>query len=236
MSHALPFKWRRFEADIILCAVRWYLRYALSYRDAEELLRERGVVVDHTTVFHWVQRYALELDRRCRPQLKAANNSFKVGETYIRVKKHWLYLYRAVDSTGATLDFRLSPRRDADAVEQFFREVLGACHTATPRVITVDQNAAYPLAFKTLQQERLLPESCLLKQCKYLNNIIEQDHRLVNRRVNLGRGFGAFSTAQRTIQGYEAMHRLRKGQLEGVAKGDVLAENRLINQLFGLAA
>jgi transposase, IS6 family len=236
MSGSALFKWRHFEADLILCAVRWYLRYALSYRDVEELMRERGLAVDHTTIFRWVQRYAPELDKRCRPRLKATNDSYRVDETYIKIKKHWYYLYRAVDSTGATLDFMLSASRDAGAAERFFRKVLVASHTTTPRVITVDQNAAYPLAFDALQHDGTLPASCQLRQCKYLNNVVEQDHRFVKRRVNPGMGFGALATAQRTIQGYEAMHRLRKGQLEGVAKGDVLAQNRVINQLFGLAA
>ena len=236
MSDPSLFKWRHFQADIILCAVRWYLRYALSYRDVEELLRERGVWVDHTTVFRWVQRYAPELDQRCRPSLRATNDSYRVDETYIKIKKHWYYLYRAVDSTGATLDFMLSASRDAGAAEQFFRKVLDAGHTTLPRVITVDKHAAYPLAFDALQHDGTLPESCRLRQCKYLNNVMEQDHRFMKRRVNPGLGFGTFATAQRTIQGYEAMHMLRKGQLEGVAKGDVLAQNRVINQLFGLAA
>ena len=236
MSDPPLFKWRHFEADIILCAVRWYLRYALSYRDVEELLRERGVSIDHTTVFRWVQRYAPELDRRCRPHLRLTNDSYRVDETYIRIKKQWCYLYRAVDAGGATLDFMLSPTRDAHAAERFFRRVLRASHTRKPRVITVDKNAAYPPAFDALQQDGTLPETCLLRQCKYLNNIIEQDHRFVKRRVNPGLGFGAFATAQRTIQGYEAMHRLRKGQLEGIAKRDILAQNRVINHMFGMAA
>jgi IS6 family transposase len=236
MSDSSLFKWRHFEADIILCAVRWYLRYALSYRDVEELLRERGIFVDHTTVFRWVQRYAPELDQRCRPQLKATNDSYRVDETYIRIKKQWYYLYRAVDSTGATLDFMLSPTRDAEAAERFFRQVLQASHTLTPRVITVDKNAAYPPAFESLQQEQTLPDTCQLRPCKYLNNVVEQDHRFIKRRVNPGLGFGAFATAQRTIQGYAAMHMLHKGQIEGMIKGDVLAQNRVINQLFGLAA
>jgi IS6 family transposase len=120
--------------------------------------------------------------------------------------------------------------------ERFFRQALRASHTVPPRVITVDKNAAYPLAFEALQQDGTFPETCLLRQCKYLNNVVEQDHRFVKRRVNPGLGFGAFVTAQRTIQGYEAMHRLRKGQLKGIAKRDVLAQNRVINQLFGLAA
>jgi transposase, IS6 family len=155
---------------------------------------------------------------------------------YIKIKKCWYYLYRAVDSTGATLDFMLSPTRDADAAERFFRQVLRASHTRIPRVITVDKNAAYPPAFDALQHDGTLPETCLLRQCKYLNNVVEQDHRFVKRRVNSALGFGAFDTAQRTIQGYEAMHRLCKGQHHGLAKGDVLAQNRVINQLFGLVA
>jgi hypothetical protein len=92
------FKWRHFTGELILCAVRWYLRYALSYRDVEELLRERGVAVDHTTVFRWVQRYAPEIDKRCRPLLRRTNASYRVDETYIRIKKQWYYLYRAVGS------------------------------------------------------------------------------------------------------------------------------------------
>jgi IS6 family transposase len=230
------FKWRHFEADIILCAVRWYLRYALSYRDVEELMQERGVRVDHTTVFRWVQRYAPELDMRCRPYLRATNDSYRVDETYIRIKKRWYYLYRAVDSTGATLDFMLSPTRDAEAAERFLRQMLQASHARTPRVITVDKNAAYPPAFEALQHDGTLPETCLLRHCKYLNNVVEQDHRFVKRRVNPGLGFGAFNTAQQTIQGYEALHRLHKGQIEGLTKGDVLAQNRAINHMFGLAA
>jgi IS6 family transposase len=104
MSDSSLFTWRHFEADIILGAVRWYLRDALSSRDVEELLRERGVWVDHTTVYRWVQRDAPELDRRCRPSLRATNDSYRVDETYIKIKKQWHYLNRAVDSTGATLD------------------------------------------------------------------------------------------------------------------------------------
>jgi transposase, IS6 family len=236
MDTPSPFKWRHFEGEMILLCVRWYLRYALSYRDVEELVRERGLSVDHTTVFRWVQRYAPELDQRCRPHLRATNDSYRVDETYIKIKKQWYYLYRAVDSSGATLDFMLSATRDADAAERFFRQVLQASHTRTPRVITVDKNVAYPPAFDALQHDGTLSETCLLRQCKYLNNVVEQDHRFVKRRVNPGLGFGAFDTAQRTIQGYEAMHMLRKGQHDGLIKGDVLAQNWVINQLFGLAA
>ena len=230
------FKWRHFEGDIIVLCVRWYLRYALSYRDLEEIMLERGLHVDHTTIFRWVQRYAPELDKRCRPHLKTTNDSYRVDETYIKIKKQWYYLYRAVDSEGNTLDFLLSATRDAKAAERFFRKALRASHTVPPRVITVDKNAAYPPAFEALQQAGPLPKDCRLRQQKYLNNLVEQDHRFVKRRVNPGLGFGSFDTAQRTLQGYEAMHMIRKGQLQGSPKTDVLAQNRAIAQMFGLVA
>src|SRR5437667_8109704 len=111
MSDLPLFKWRHFHADIILCAVRWYLRYALSDRDVEELLRERAVTVDHTPIFRWVQRHAPELDKRCRPQLQATNDSYRVDETSIKVKKQWYDLYRAVDSEGNIIDFMLGAHR-----------------------------------------------------------------------------------------------------------------------------
>jgi len=176
MDTPSPFKWRHVEGDVIRLCVPWYLRYALSYRDVEELALERGLSVDHTTVFRWVQRYARELDRRCRPQLKATNDSSRIDETYIKINKHWCDLYRTVDSTGATLDFMLSATRDADAAERFFRKVLQAPHTLTPRVITVGKNAAYSLAFDTFQPDGTLPETCLLRPCQYLNHVAEQDH------------------------------------------------------------
>ncbi len=105
MNQQSPFKWRHFEAEIILLCVRWYLRYALSYRDLEEMMAERGLLVDHTTIYRWVQQYAPELEKRCRPHLKATTDSWKVDETYIKVRKTWMYLYRAVDSEGNTLEF-----------------------------------------------------------------------------------------------------------------------------------
>src|SRR5262249_50084063 len=143
MTEQQPFKWRHFESDIILLCVRWYLRYALSYRDLEEIMQERGLSVDHTTIYRWVQCYAPELEKRCRPHLKTTNDSWRVDETYIKVKGVWTYLYRAVDSRGNTLEFLLSSTRDAQTAKRFFEKALGACHTIIPRVITVDKNAAY---------------------------------------------------------------------------------------------
>ncbi len=131
MDNCSPFKWRHFEAEIVLLCVRWYLRYSLSYRDLEEMMLERGLHVDHTTIYRWVQRYAPELEKRCRPHLKATNDSWRVDETYIKVKKVWMYLYRAVDSDGNTLEFLLSPTRDAEAAKRFLMKAL---HSTRQRV------------------------------------------------------------------------------------------------------
>jgi IS6 family transposase len=179
MDTSQPFKWRHFQAEIILRCVRWYLRYPLSYRNLEEMMRERGLHIDHTTIYRWAQRYAPELEKGSRSHLKASNDSWRVDETYVKVKKAWMYLYRAVDSQGNTLEFLLSPRRDGEAAKRFFSKALAAPHTSTPRVITVDKNAAYPKAFKELKAERIMPDSCELRQSKYLNNLIEQDHRFM---------------------------------------------------------
>jgi IS6 family transposase len=162
MDQHNPFKWRHYEADMILLCVRWYLRYSLSYRDLEEMMRERGLQVDHATIYRWVQHYAPELEKRCKPHLKASNDSWRVDETYVKVKKVWLYLYRAVDSEGNTLEFFLSPTRDAQAAKGFFAKTLAAPHPTTPRVITVDKNAAYPKAFNELQAQGAIPDSCEL--------------------------------------------------------------------------
>ncbi|GHO87582.1 IS6 family transposase [Dictyobacter formicarum] len=231
-----PFKWRHFQADIILLCVRWYLRYSLSYRDLEEMMAERGLNVDHTTIYRWIQHYAPELERRCRLHVKFTTDSWRVDETYIKVKKEWVYLYRAVDSQGNTLDFWLSSIRDGNAAKHFFLKTLSAFHTTEPRVINVDKNAAYPKAFNDLKTVGKIPESCELRQVKYLNNLIEQDHRCIKRLTKPGMGFFSFETAWRTIQGFEVMNMLRKGQLQGVAKGDVGGQVALVAKLFGVAA
>ena len=261
MTEQNPFKWRHFQADIILLCVRWYLRYSLSYRDLEEIMLERGLNVDHTTIYRWVQRYAPELDKRCRPHVKACNDSWRVDETYIKVRKTWMYLYRAVDSEGNTLEFLLSPTRDAEAAKRFLVKALHspACPAlgarpveqqveeptgpadpnptkSAPRVINVDKHAAYPKAIADLKAAGILPESVELRQVKYLNNLVEQDHRFIKRVVKPGMGFFSFETASRTLQGYECMHMIRKGQMHGVVKGDIIGQVTFIARLFGVAA
>ncbi len=146
-----------------------------------------------------------------------------------------MYLYRAVDSQGNTLEFLLSLKRGTEAAKRFFAKALAAPHSSTPRVITVDKNAAYPQAFKELKAERIMPGPCELRQSKYLNNLVEQDHRFIKRLVKLGMGFFSFETAWRTLQGYEMMNMLRKGQIRGVEKRDGLKQATFIASLFGVA-
>ncbi len=233
MKSKSPFKWRHYQSEVILLCVRWYLSYPLSYRQVKEMVNERGLSVDHTTVFRWVQEYSPEIDKRCRLYLKPTNDSWRVDETYILVKGKQKYLYRAVDSQGNTLDFLLTAKREALAAKRFFRKTLKALHTQTPRVITVDKNPAYPKAVKELKAAKKLPEIVKLRQIKYLNNIVEQDHRGIKRLVKPGMGFGSFNTARRTIRGYEIMNMMRKGQIQGVAKGAVKERVIFVNQIFG---
>ena len=138
-----------------------------------------------------------------------------------------------MDSVGNTLEFMLSENRDTQAAKRFFNKLLGADHTCTPRVVNVDRNPAYPKAFSDLQAEGVLPQGCQLRPVKYLNNIIEQDHRFIKRRVNPGLGFYSFETARRTLQGYETMHMIRKGQL---GAREIESQVAFIDGLFGLAA
>jgi transposase, IS6 family len=230
------FKGRQFTGEVILWAVRWYLMFPISYRDLELMLQDRGVSVDHTTVFRWVRSYAAELEKRIRPHLRMSNSSWRVDETYVKLKGRWTYLYRAVDSRGQTIDFLLSAKRDAAAAKRFFRKALTQPHTVNPRTITVDKNPAYPKAIVEMQQAAELWRACRLRQVKYLNNIVEQDHRRVKRLTRPGLGFGRFWTARRTLAGFEAMAMIRKGQIRNVGGDDTRAQATFITGLFQPAA
>jgi IS6 family transposase len=231
-----PFKDRQYPGEVILMAVRWYLRYPLAYEHVAELLAERGLAVDRSCVWRWVQAYAPEINKRCRPHLKSTNKSYRVDETYIKVKGQERYLYRAVDSTGQTIDFLLTAKRDAAAAKRFFSKVFHSPANPIPRVINVDKNPAYPAAINRLKREGKLPRRVRLRQCKFLNNVIEQDHRVSKKRTWLAKGYKTFPSARRTLEGIETMHMIRKGRVRRVAKKDVVAEAKFVAQLFGLAA
>lgn len=199
-------------------------------------MAERGVKVDHSTINRWVLKYAAKLNQRIRPHLKPTNDSWRVDETYISVKGEWKYLYRAVDSAGNTLDFMLSEKRDGKAAVRFFRKVLKAQHTQPPRVITVDKNAAYPVAIETLKADETIAAETELRQSKYLNNVIEQEHRNIKRIVKPMMGFKSFNTARKTLSGIEAMNMIRKGQVKGISKGDSVSQAKFVEEIFGVSA
>jgi len=228
------FKWKHFEGEVILLAVRWYLRYALTYRDLVELMAERGLDVAHTTVMRWVHQYGALLDKRIRRHLKATCDSWRLDETYIKVKGQWKYLYRAVDKHGDTVEFYFSAHRDQLAAARFFKKALNSSHNSTPRVINVDQNPAYLAAFESAQSAGYFLQT-KLRQVKYLNNRIECDHRPIKRLVSHGFGFRTFRTAQQTIRGYEAMRMVKKGQIKNLGRRP-LAQIHFINSLFQIAA
>src|SRR3954471_4323486 len=231
-----PFKGRQYPGEVIMLCARWYLRYPLSYEHVSELVGERGVEVDASCIWRWVQEYAPELNKRCRPYLKATNKSYRIDETYIKVKGQDRYLYRAVDSTGQTIDFLLTAKRDAASAKRFFRKALSGDGNTMPRVLNVDKNPAYPAAVRALKAEGTLPRRVRLRQCRYINNVVEQDHRLVKKRVWLAKGYGSFQSAWRTLQGVEAINMIRKGRVRWLSKRDALGQAFFIAALFGIAA
>lgn len=234
-SQPALFGGRHFRAEIIVLCVRWYLRYPLSYRDLEEMMAERGLDVDHSTIARWVLHYSPILSRRIRREMRRPNRSWRVDETYVRVAGRWTYLYRAIDSAGDTIDFLLSPNRDLIAAKGFLRLALSAGQTS-PRVINVDGHPAYASAITELKQEGDLSRSCQCRPSPYLNNIIEQDHRFVKKRVMASQWFRSADGALRSIAGYEAMNIIRKGQIRWLQKGDIVGQKRFIERTLGIAA
>jgi IS6 family transposase len=199
-------------------------------------MRERGLDVDHSTVFRWVQRYAPEINKRVRQHLKMSGTSYRVDETYIKVGKTCKYLYRAVDKEGQTIEFMLSAKRDVSAAKRFFRKMMRAEHRRLPFSISVDKNAAYPDAFISSQADKTLPSDCKLRRVKYLNNVIEQDHRFIKKKVRASQCFKRFHTAERTLEGIEAVNMIRKGQVKRLAGSDSQGQARFVASLFGVAA
>src|SRR3954466_7600809 len=197
------------------------------------MMVERGLSIDHTTIYLWVQHFAPILEKKCRARLKPTNDSWRVDETYIKVKGQWMYLYRAVDSEGNTFDFYFSKTRDKRAAKCFFKKALRSFHVSKPRVITVDKNPAYPIAVEELRKEKNMPSGMQLRQKKYLNNIVEQDHRFIKKRVRSMLGLKSFRTATYILSGIEAMHMIKKKQ---VHQGVKSAQNEVefIHRLFRL--
>ena len=227
------FKWKHYEGEIVLLNVRWYLKYPLSYRNLKEMMIERGVQVDHSTIMRWVHQYSPEIEKKVRRYLRPTNDSWRVDETYVKVKGEWKYLYRAVDSTGNTVDFMLSEKRDRKGAKRFLKKALSSNHNQIPKVIAVDKNPAYPPAVNELKNDKILPKNVNLRQIKYLNNIVEQDHRSIKRIIRPMLGFQSFRSANKTLKGIEAMNMVKKGQVNNL-NYSVFDEVKYINQLFGI--
>ena len=230
------FRGRHFGDEVIVLWVRWYLRYPLSYRNLEEMMAERGLMVDHSTIARWVLRYAPVLNERIRPEMRYPNRSWRVDETYIRVAGQWTYLYRAIDSAGNTIDFLLSPQRDVIAARAFLRLALAQSGRIRPRVINADGHAAYPTAVADLNHSGELGPHCRCRRSPYMNNILEQDHRFVKKRVVASQWFRSVEGALNTIAGYEAMNIIRKGQIRWLPKTDTVGQMRFVERTFGIAA
>jgi transposase-like protein len=222
----IDFKGSHFERDVILWGVRWYVAYPISYRQLEEMLEERGVDVDHSTLNRWVVKYVPLLDREFRTRKRQVGGSWRLDETYVKVQGEWKYLYRAVDNGGATVDFLLTAKRDRKAAQRFLRKAIGL--HGTPEKITIDKSGANTAAIESYNAKH--EADIEMRQIKYLNNIVEQDHRAVKRVTRPTLGFKSFRSAAATLAGIEIMHMIRKGQLRMIGK------LRPAQQFYSLAA
>jgi len=204
----ISFQGRHHRQDIILQCVRWYIAYSLSYRDLEELMQERGYEVDHSTIQRWVVYYAPRIEKAFRKSKKRAGHRWRLDETYIRVKGQWKYLYRAVDKQGNTVDFLLTDKRDKKAALRFLKKAIGT--NGKPSLINIDKSGANKASIKQYNVDE--NKRVKIRQCKYLNNIIEQDHRFIKRITRSMLGFKSFRSAQATLAGIELWRMLKKGQ------------------------
>ena len=221
----IEFKGSHFERDVILLGVRWYVAYPISYRQLEEMLEERGVEVDHSTLNRWVLKYIPLLDQQFRARKRPVGSSWRMDETYVKVRGAWKYLYRAVDKTGATVDFLLTAKRDCKAALRFLRKAI-KCN-GTPGKITIDKSGANTAAIECLDGEH--EAGIRIRQIKYLNNIVEQDHRAIKRLTRPMLGFKSFWSVAVTLAGIELMHMIRKGQML------LMGELRPARQFYSLA-
>jgi transposase-like protein len=223
----INFKGTHFPPDIILMGVRWYLAYPLSYRHVEELLEERGVPIDHATIQRWVVKYSPLLEEAFHRRKRPVWVSWRMDETYIKVKGQWRYLYRAVDKTGQTIDFLLTEHRDEQAAKRFLTKAIR--RHGVPEKITIDGSAANEAAIKSYNEEH--GTTIIIRQVKYLNNIVEQDHRGVKRVTRPMLGFKSFTAAQDTLVGIELMHMLKKKQMVVEAGDEGLTAAELFSSL-----
>lgn len=211
------FKGRHFDQSVVLLCVRWYLAYGLSLRNLEEMMAERGISVDHSTVNRWVRHYSPILLARFNLRKRAVSGKWHMDETYIKVRGTWMYLYRAIDSAGDTVDFWFSEHRDLPAAKRFLRKALA--NHGRPERIVIDGSQTNREAIIAIDTEnRLQANACRalkrirIRSSKYLNNRIEQDHRRIKRRTRPMLGFKSFASANATLASIEMVHMMRKRQ------------------------
>jgi transposase-like protein len=204
----ISFKGRHHQQEMILQCVRWYVAYSLSYRDLEELMQERGYAVDHSTVQRWVVHYAPRIEKAFRKSKKRVGHRWRLDETYVKIKGGWKYLYRAVDKQGDTIDFLLTARRDKREALRFLNKATGS--SGKPSLINIDKSGANTAGIKQYNTDE--NKRIKIRQCKYLNNIVEQDHRFIKRIIRPMLGFKSFWSARATLAGIELWRMLKKGQ------------------------
>ena len=206
------FKGRHFDQEIVILCVRWYLSYKLSFRDLVAMMGERGLGIAHTTILRWVQHYAPEFTKRWNRFARALGGSWRMDETYVKVRGEWTYLYRAVDKAGKTVEFHLSRKRDVNAAKAFLRKAMR--NERIPVKITLDAYAASHRAVADLKDSGELPKRAQVRTSKYLNNRIEQDHRRIKQRLRPMLGLKSFQTAAVVLGGIELAEKIKKGQFK----------------------
>lgn len=223
----VSFKGKHYVKSIILMAVRWYIAYSLSYRDIEELLLERGLKIDHTTVHRWVVEYSPKLAESFKSKKKSTGSSWRMDETYVKVKGTWMYLYRAVDKNGNTIDFYFAKTRAKKDALKFFKKAIKTA--GKPNKVTIDKSGSNTAALNEINNNLPKNEQIEIRQIKYLNNIVEQDHRFIKKITKTTLGFKSIKSARATLAGIELHHMLRKGQHKNAANQSIF------KQFYGLA-
>ncbi|KPN63880.1 transposase, IS6 family [Aliiroseovarius crassostreae] len=230
-----PFKNHRFPRDIILCAVRRYLRYPLSYQDVVDLLAERGITLDRSTVYRWVQKFGPELNKRTEKHLRRSSLDWHVDETYIRVGGKWRYLWQAIDANGQMVDFRLTARRDAKAAKVFLNKAIERVRLHRPITIVTDKAHSYRRVIREINH-RYDPHFDSIKHIdrKWRNNLIESDHAAMKRLLGFRQSFRSLLSAKATFSGIETIRTIKRGHSHHKQPG-VQGEIQFINQLFNAA-
>lgn len=199
--------------SVIMLFVYMKCRFSLSYRELEEMMMIRGAEIDHSTLQRWVKRFVSLIDKRVRQRKKAVNGSWRMDETYIKLNGSWIYLYRAVDKYGDTIDFLLRAKRDTVAAKAFFRKAFK--ENGRPDKVTVDKSGSNKAALDSFNKDVSKEQEIEIRQIKYLNNIVEQDHRFIKKRTRPMLGFKNFQSAKATLSGIENIRMIQKGQIIG---------------------